>query len=220
MKTSINLLSRFEKKFIREANDGCWLWIGATVRGGYGSIGIAGSRTRSAHRVAWELYKGPLNATQWVLHRCDTPACVNPQHLFLGTPGANAADRAQKGRSAKQFGEANPRSRLSEAQVLAIRADNRPGRRLAPLYGVTPATIQSVRNGQTWKHLAVAGMRSVGNAGMYNGKRKLNEAQVAQIRASPLGYRKLAKQFGVDRTTIRNVKTNKSWVHQRRGTEQ
>lgn len=101
---------RFEKKVHK--TDGCWFWTGAKTRDGYGVI-IDGGVMKSAHRVAWELYRGPIpkqETTQHgccVLHRCDNPCCVNPDHLFLGSQLDNIADAVAKGRnrngSAKRF---------------------------------------------------------------------------------------------------------------------
>jgi hypothetical protein len=88
------LAERFPEKVAR--GPGCWLWQG-TTNGAYGQIGDGG-RKRYAHRVAWELQNGPVPDGLHVLHRCDVPACVRPDHLFLGTPSDNLRDCYAKGR--------------------------------------------------------------------------------------------------------------------------
>lgn len=93
-------------RYVRRSTDenGCWLWTGSTVTGGYGRLAV-GSRTdgsrriERAHRIAWELDNLQcVPAGMFVLHRCDTPACVNPDHLFLGTHQDNLLDADAKGR--------------------------------------------------------------------------------------------------------------------------
>ena len=76
--------------------DNCWFWIGCKNRDGYGKIGVSG-RTFRAHVYSWMLRNGHLPSGQQVLHSCDTPLCVRPDHLFLGNNSDNSKDRARKG---------------------------------------------------------------------------------------------------------------------------
>lgn len=90
--------ARFDAMWMPEPNSGCHLWLGALQRGGYGAFGV-NRKAKRAHRVSWERAHGPISAGAHVLHRCDTPACVNPDHLFLGDQRSNMADMAAKGRA-------------------------------------------------------------------------------------------------------------------------
>lgn len=88
---------RFDRKWTPEPNTGCWLWKHGTHKFGYGFFKHAGEVT--AHRVSWVLHNGPIPDGMHVLHRCDVPQCVNPDHLFLGTHTDNMKDCARKGRT-------------------------------------------------------------------------------------------------------------------------
>ena len=76
---------------------GCWLWTGGKLSDGYGHLCVHNRRVL-AHRLSWEVWVGPIPADLCVLHRCDTPACFNPEHLWLGTRSENNRDMLAKGR--------------------------------------------------------------------------------------------------------------------------
>ncbi len=167
MRKLLSTKERFEKYFIPEPNTGCWLWTGSLTSTGYGQIGL-GSKTdgtrkpHKAHRVAYELYVGKIPHGMGVLHRCDTPLCVNPQHLFLGTQKDNSQDMGRKGRSAVQRhpeivrGEANGRAVLTEPYVQEIRRLKREGfgpTDIAHKIGQSFSAICGVYYGATWKHV-------------------------------------------------------------------
>jgi HNH endonuclease len=91
-------LERFEAKYMPEPNSGCWLWMGSIRGQGYAQTGVG---ERYAHRFSYEHYKGKIPEGMRVLHKCDTPTCVNPDHLFLGTAKDNTHDALKKGRLKK-----------------------------------------------------------------------------------------------------------------------
>ena len=93
----MTLQERFDAKVSPEPTSGCHLWTGGIFGSGYGAV-WDGGRHLGAHRLAWELARGPVPAGLCVLHRCDNPPCVNPSHLFLGTKGDNNRDKISKGR--------------------------------------------------------------------------------------------------------------------------
>jgi hypothetical protein len=95
-------LDRFMGKFEPEPNTGCWLWSGTLNQYGYGVFSMPGGTPKAlAHRVAWSLLRGEITSDQNVLHKCDNPPCVNPDHLFLGTRKENVEDMARKGRGVR-----------------------------------------------------------------------------------------------------------------------
>lgn len=98
MNSASLVIGSFHGKYIPEPNSGCWLWTAGVGIGGYGRLWCGAGLTRYAHRFSYELAFGPVPSGMFVCHRCDTPACVNPDHLFLGTHRDNMRDMQQKGR--------------------------------------------------------------------------------------------------------------------------
>ena len=86
-----------------DKREACWIWTGGTTRGGYGYFRLSHSRkSMRAHRFAYYDFHGPFDPSMFVLHHCDNPRCVRPDHLFLGDQKANIADMVAKGRHAEQ----------------------------------------------------------------------------------------------------------------------
>lgn len=137
--------------------DGCWLWTAHTVGWGYGSIRarVRGRWSRCyAHRLSWELHHGEIPDGLQVLHRCDQPLCVRPDHLFLGTQADNIADKIAKGRQNR--GETTPNARLTADLVRTLRARHAAGEKTASLAlfaGVAPRTIRDAVQAKTWGHV-------------------------------------------------------------------
>jgi hypothetical protein len=131
----------------------CWLWTGQISENGYGIVSIKGKGYK-AHRVSYFIEHGRIDNDRLVLHRCDVRACVNPAHLFLGTPKDNSQDAVRKGRNTKLYGERNGKTKLTRAAVLAIRRLCRRGgvyqKAVAEQFGVSEATVSYIVNGGRW----------------------------------------------------------------------
>ena len=137
-----------EDVFLGRVNktDSCWLWIGTKNGYGYGIILMPGEKSTRAHRYSYELHKGEIPEGMVVMHSCDTPACVNPTHLSLGTRTDNNRDAVKKSRNA--FGEKNGHCRLSAEQIKSILADTRKQRVIAREYSVTQSHISRIKSGE------------------------------------------------------------------------
>ena len=153
----MTLKERFDAKWQENPETGCWEWQAGTTIHGYGRIRVA-SKSRKAHRVSYELHVGPIPNGMHVCHRCDRPCCVNPEHLFLGTPADNMRDRDQKGRCRPPKGEEHYKTKLTASEVALIReaVERLPYGGvsfLARWFGVSQASISDIRRGRTWTHV-------------------------------------------------------------------
>ena len=125
----------------------CWPWNGKRNKRGYGYFGVGGqgAGTKLAHRISWLLWRGRIPKGLWVLHRCDNPPCVNPNHLFLGTAKDNSDDCIAKGRNVPP-----PRKvKLNDDQVRSIRASDDSHKDAAARFNVSAEHIRRIRNGST-----------------------------------------------------------------------
>jgi hypothetical protein len=158
-KSPESIESRFWRFISPEPNSGCWLWSGGLDRHGYGRFPLNRRDKIAAHRLAWCLSHGDIPSGAFVLHRCDTPACCNPEHLYLGDHAQNMRDMVKRGRCNKASGErhwtkAVPRSelfggwrreKLTPADVTAIEASTEPTLTLVRRYGVGRRYVQRIR---------------------------------------------------------------------------
>ena len=137
--------------YSREAPNGCVIWSGAIKDIGYGVITMR-NKSYHAHRVAWEVSRGPIPEGRVICHRCDNRACVNPDHMFLGTHLDNSTDMVAKGRSKR--GERASWSKLTEAQARQILHDKvTPHATYARELGVSETAISHIRKRRNWKCL-------------------------------------------------------------------
>ena len=151
-------------QYVLKMEDGCWLWIGARDKDGYGQVRWRIFRPKGrlgrAHRLAWEFSHGPIPQGRWVLHRCDNPPCVNPHHLYLGDVNDNSRDCRDRGRMFMNpnplRGERHPKTKLREEDVRRIRmmsSHNVPHVKIAKMYEVTDTCICYIVQRRTWKHI-------------------------------------------------------------------
>ncbi len=161
--TETELRERLDRYVMIDPNSGCWLWSGCVAGRGYG---VTKFRKISpshlyVHRLVYEVFVAPVPDGLYVCHRCDVPACCNPDHLFLGTHTDNMRDAVMKGRVAsRKTGTWSPgqgRMKLDDEAVRQIRAIYCMGflghQFLAHLFGVSNYTINSIVRRKSWKHV-------------------------------------------------------------------
>jgi hypothetical protein len=145
-KATRTVLERFEEKIEFDPFGGCWLWAGKRNSCGYGNLLVDG-KLRTTSRLSWRLYRGDPGDLH-VCHKCDVRACVNPDHLFLGTHQDNHADRRMKGRAkGRVAGAANPRAKHPPELIAAIQAATGRQVDVAARFRVTQTLVSQVRRG-------------------------------------------------------------------------
>ena len=135
----------------------CINWEHSKDKNGYGLLKVDGKTTR-AHRAIWEAANSiKIPAGLWVLHKCDNPSCVNPEHLYVGTPTQNMQDRKDRGRNTgwkgrDQVGMSNSNRKLTLEDVAYIRENRRYGmsKVLAAKYNTSAAYIRRIWSKQVW----------------------------------------------------------------------
>ncbi len=157
------LLERFTEKYVRIPESGCWIWIAGTDPKGYGFLySHQHGKHRAAHRISLELHGVTVPDGSFVCHRCDVPSCVNPDHLFVGSPTDNVRDMIAKGRARlvkNGKGEACPRAVLSVSDVAIIKARLAAGHTLKNIgndYGLHLSTIHHIKTGKSWADVPAA----------------------------------------------------------------
>ena len=173
---------QFKKSYTMNTATGCWIWSGFGLKAGYGRAWMNG-RSILAHRVAYGLWVGPIPKGLFVLHRCDNPPCINPDHLWLGTLGDNNRDRDQKGRTAK-----GDRSGARLHPASRARGD-RNGLRLHP-----ECVARGERAGQAKLNVqAIAAIRAAVASG----------ASVSEV----------ARHYPVSRQAVKDIISGRTWRH-------
>lgn len=148
------LKERLLENIIPEPNSGCWLWTGPLInKDGYGSIKVDGI-SKMPHRLSYQVFKDDIPKGLYVLHKCDTPCCINPDHLFVGTAKENTEDMIKKNRKFIARGELSGTAKLKEIDIIKIRAMTQyKNVELAKMFNVTDSAISNIRRRKKWAHV-------------------------------------------------------------------
>lgn len=147
-------VERFHKKYEIQEN-GCWIWTEGTRPNSKGVLyprHFANGKSIGAHRFAYQITHGEIPKGAYICHKCDTPLCVNPEHLFAGTHKDNMADMVAKQRSYKGKGENKKGlAKLTDFQANAIReTKNLSQSQIAKIFGVSQTTIGRIKRGVSY----------------------------------------------------------------------
>lgn len=149
MRTTKSFEERLERHIERLPESGCWIWMGATLENGYGKVRDAEMKSALAHRASYSYYKGSLSKDKYVCHTCDIPSCVNPNHLFLGTPTENQQDSKRKGRAIKAT------FKLEKSKVSEIKNYLKHGysqKEIANLFGISQSMVSMINTNKAWSN--------------------------------------------------------------------
>ena len=207
-----------EERFWKSVNktDGCWLWISGLDKDGYGAFRAEhdGTTHQRAHRYSYALHKGNIPTLLNVCHTCDVRACVNPEHLFLGTMAENMDDKMAKGRHRVINGENHYRAVLTEEQARAILLDPRPHTQIANEYNVARTTISSLKARYSWPELGKAkGVKAKRVSPRRGVSDRVTPEMVQEILASRERGVDLAKRFGITPQMVSNIRHRRMWAH-------
>lgn len=227
MPAAIPIKLRFKNK-IKKLN-GCWNWTGAVNQNGYGWVWFNGG-PKGTHRVAWQIYRGPIPKGKQVLHRCDNPPCVNPAHLFIGTNRRNVDDKVKKGRQSKGENGLNKLSEKNVIQIFKLLSDpSNTYMEISKKFGVGQRQIYMIAQRKNWKHLKIP--EGIDESAFLQ-KRKTHRRKGAGVWCSRLSEKDvfeikrhlatdstrrsveiLAAKFGVSFSAIDSIKYGRTWGH-------
>lgn len=149
-----NEVQRFHQKYEKQEN-GCWIWTGGTRPNGkgqlYGRHHLDSGAAEGAHRFSYSIVHGPIADGTYICHKCDTPLCVNPDHLFASDHAGNMRDMVQKNRSYRGRGEKkHGRAKLTNIQAEQIRQMELSQSKIAQIFGVSQGTIGRIKRGVSY----------------------------------------------------------------------
>jgi len=195
---------RFWNKVSKSSDEnGCWVWTGFLNKWGYGTFPNE-EYSDLAHRYIYQKTNGDISKELLVCHKCDNPACVRIDHLFLGTPKENSDDCNYKNRSGKK---------LSLECIQNIRDDQRIYRDIAQDYNIGRASISRIKCGVDWKHVEGELDKRGKVRGENIGSAKLTEEKVLAIRVDKRTHKQIAEAFKISERQVYCVKSGKYWKH-------
>lgn len=217
---------RFWSKVNKDTDSGCWEWTANKNNKGYGMFSVSSYVGKQlAHRLSYKDAHGPIPKGGLILHSCDNQACVNPEHLRVGTYKENVADMDTRKRRVTNtpFGEDNCNALLTAEKVIQMRRDYLAGVKnavLAERYGMTELSIKDVTLGRSWKHLlGVNGAPSLAELKAYAKVSQKSASKITQEVAFEIRRRlnngelgkDLAAEFGIHKATVSDIKKGKTW---------
>jgi hypothetical protein len=232
---SPKLVAAFWAKVDRRHPDECWEWTGAKTKAGYGVYNHP--KNQGAHRYSAEMAFGPVPPGMFVCHKCDNRSCVNPDHLFYGTPSDNSRDAFKKGRHKMPYFWSNPEwvaartykrgadigsSKLTDADIIAIRQMRIAGassNEIAKRYRLDRSTILDIIKGVHWKHVFdLPGCPTLGEL-LAVGRNTTPGAKITPEIAKDIKRRlaegetgrSIAKLHGLHFSSVSDIKTGKTW---------
>jgi hypothetical protein len=156
-KSRENISKMSQERFFQKIKktEACWIWTGRKNWKGYGEV-KCNNKSYKSHRLSWIIHFGCIPEKMCILHKCDNPCCVNPNHLFLGTHQDNMIDMFQKGRGNRAFGTRVTPSKLNEEKVRSLRNDFYSGMKRDDIlmkYSISKRAMYLVAKRITWKHV-------------------------------------------------------------------
>lgn len=210
-----------------QKGDGCWIWTGSYSVRGYGAFTwkLNGRwHTMNAHRAAWIIVNGPIQKGLFVCHKCDNRKCVRPDHLFVGTAKDNSADMVAKGRSRHSDAHATKLTSDAVLQIVKLASEGKRNKDIARMFSITEDMIGAILRRKVWRYLQIPNETlslavKAGHKGIRNGRSKLTESQVLEIKKElrnphyPNKDKYMAKQYGVGPKVIWDIKMGIRWRH-------
>jgi hypothetical protein len=218
----------FWNKVDKTGENSCWNWCGSSNNKGYGMHYVRGRKPHRkwlAHRISYEAHKGTIPDGMLVLHSCDNPRCVNPEHLRVGTHKENVADMDERNRRVppRLSGELNHNTKLTGPQVIQMRLDYLAGKKkgdIAKENGMTIDSVGDVLLGRSWAHLLGNGGPSLDELKAYAKTSQKSNSVITQEIADKIRERllsgemgkDLASEYGISGAAVSDIKHGRSWA--------